>query len=137
MPWNDGSAFQFSAPQKMPRNPRKRTTGKIRTRRLGRNRFNPIKMRRPNTPKTKVSDLDRIDADIKAKVTDLLILPLMTKAPEDTVGMINSNELSKVERKQQQEEEKYKLYQRVYAGQLSEGEESDTESDCSVYSYCA
>ena len=28
LPWNDGSAFQFSAPSKMLRNPRKRTTGK-------------------------------------------------------------------------------------------------------------
>ena len=47
MPWNDGSTFQSSAPPKMPRNPRKRTTDKIRTRWSGRNRFNPIKMRSP------------------------------------------------------------------------------------------
>ena len=50
LPWNDGGTFQFSAPPKTPRNPRKRTTGKIRTRWLGKNRFNPIKTRRPNTP---------------------------------------------------------------------------------------
>ena len=56
----------------MPTNPRKRTTGKIRTRWLGRNRFNPIKIRRPNTPETKVSDLDRVDTDIK--------VPILTKA---------------------------------------------------------
>ena len=66
--WKDGSAFQFSAPPKMPRNPRKRTTGKIRTRWLGKNRFNPIKTRRPNTQETKVTDLDRIDTDIKAPI---------------------------------------------------------------------
>ena len=49
LPWNDGRAFKFSAPPKMSRNPRKRTTGKIRTRWSGKNRFNPIKTRRPNT----------------------------------------------------------------------------------------
>ena len=72
MPWNDGSAFQFSAPSKMPRNPRKQTTGKIRTRWLDRNRFNPIKTRRPNTPDTKVSELDKIDikAPIPTKACD-------------------------------------------------------------------
>ena len=72
MPWNAGSMFQFSIPPKMPRNPRKRTTGKIRTRWLGRNRFNPIKMTRPNTLDTKVSELDNIDinAPILAKACD-------------------------------------------------------------------
>ena len=32
VPWNDGSTFQFFTPHMMPRNPRKITTGKIRTR---------------------------------------------------------------------------------------------------------
>ena len=68
LPWNDDSAFQFSAPPKTTRNPRKRTTGEMRTRWLGKNRFNPIKTRRPNTAKAKVSDLDKIDTDIKAPV---------------------------------------------------------------------
>ena len=68
LPWNDGSGFQFSAPLKMPRNPRKRTTGKIRPRWLGKNRLNPIKTRSPNTPETKVTVLDRINTDIKAPV---------------------------------------------------------------------
>ena len=45
----------------MPRNLRKQTTGKIRTRWSGRNRFNPIKMRRPNTPDTKVLELDKVE----------------------------------------------------------------------------
>ena len=49
----------------------------------------------------------------------------------------DSNELSKAERKQQQEEEKYEVYQRTYIGQLSEEGESNTESDCSGYSYFA
>ena len=60
--------FQFSAPPKMPRNPRNRTTGKITTRWLGKNRFNPIKTRRPNTPEAKVSDLDMINTNIEAPV---------------------------------------------------------------------
>ena len=221
MPWNDGSMFQFSTPPKMPRNPRKQTTGKIRTRWLGRNRLNPIKMRRPNTPDTKVSELDKIDikaliltkscdrfclscsyceqgaphpspqesdwwsedwVSTKAKareqidtlmdyntprpqtdfdqatdvnkvafsklqighsnlkeelieVTDSLIPPPLTEIPEDRAGENDSEELSKVERKLQQEEECYKWYQRVYVGQLSEDKESDTESDGSTYSY--
>ena len=68
LPWNNDSMFQFFAPPKMPRNPRKRTAGKIRTRWSGKNRFNPINTRRPNTPEAKVSDLDTIDADIEAPV---------------------------------------------------------------------
>ena len=68
LPWNDSSAFQLSAPPKMPRNPWKRTTGKIRTRWLGKNRFNPIKARRSYTQETKVTDLDRTNTDIKASI---------------------------------------------------------------------
>ena len=68
-------------------------------------------------------------------MTDSLIPPLLTKTPEDMVEKNNSNKLSDSERKLQQEEEKYKQYQRVYMGQLSEKEESDTELDCSVCSY--
>ena len=68
LPWNNSSACKFFAPSKMPRNPRKRTTGKIRTRWMGKNRFNLIKTRRPNTPEAKVSDLDKIDVDIEVPV---------------------------------------------------------------------
>ena len=61
-PWNDGNTVQFPAPPKMPRNPRRCTTGKIRTRCSGRNhRFNPMKMSRLNTRATKMSDLNKID----------------------------------------------------------------------------
>ena len=70
IPWNDGKTLQFSAPPKMPRNLRKQTTGKIRIRWSGRNRFYLIKMRRPYTLDTKVSELDKVD--IKA--------PILTKA---------------------------------------------------------
>ena len=68
-------------------------------------------------------------------MTDLLILPPTTKTLEDTAEMNDNDELSEAERKQQQEEEKYVVYQRTYVGQLSEEEESDSESDNSGYSY--
>ena len=55
---------------------------------------------------------------------------------EDMVEKNCSDELSEAERKLQ-EEEMYEWYQRVYVGQLSEEEESDTESDCSGYIYFA
>ena len=40
-------------------------------------------------------------------------------------------EVAKAEKKYQQEEEKYAMCQRTYIGQLSEEEESKTESDYS------
>ena len=68
---------------------------------------------------------------------DSLIPPPLTEMPEDTAGNNESDKLSEAERKLQQEEENYEQYQRVYLGQLSEEVESDTESDCSVYTYFA
>ena len=67
------------------------------------------------------------------EVMDSLILQPMSKAPEDTVQNNDSDDLSKMERKQQQEEDKYEVYQRTYMGQLSEEEESNTESYYSGY----
>ena len=55
-------------------------TSKIRTRWSGRNWFNPIKLRRPNTPDTKVSDLDRVDIKV----------PILTEAC-DSFGLSCSN----------------------------------------------
>ena len=70
IPWNDGNMFQFFAPPKTPRSLRKQTTGKIRIRWSGRNWFNPVKTRRPNTSDAKVLELDKVD--IKT--------PILTKA---------------------------------------------------------
>ena len=73
MPWNNGNSVQFSAPPKTPRNPRKCTTGKIRTRWSNRNhRFNPIKTSRFNTIDTRVTDVNKIDvvAPTPRKVCD-------------------------------------------------------------------
>ena len=104
-----------------------------------------------NTPKPQTDIDHKMDADELAisklqirqndpkeelvDMTDLLVLSPTTKAPEDMGEKNDSDELSKVERKQQQEEEKYVVYQRTYIGQLSEEKESKTESDNSGYSY--
>ena len=73
------------------------------------------------------------------EVTNLLIPPPppVTKTPGDTTGNTYGEKLSKVEKRLQKEEEKYNLYGKVYVGQLSEEEESDTHLDHSTYSYFA
>ena len=71
------------------------------------------------------------------EVTDSLIPPPLTETPGGMTGKNDRKELLEVERKIQQEEEKYELYQRIYIGQLTEEEESDTESDGSTYRYFA
>ena len=104
-----------------------------------------------NTPRPKTNNDQRTDVDEVAfiklqirqsdlreeliEVTYSLIPPPPTETPEDTIGKNGGEELSEIERKLQLEEESYKQYQRIYVGQLSEQEESDTESDCSTYSY--
>ena len=60
----------------------------------------------------------------------------MTRAQDNMVEKNDSDELCETERKQQQGE-KYVVYQRIYMGQLSEEEDSNTESDFSGYSYFA
>ena len=49
-------------------------------------------------------------------MTDSLIPSPITKAPEDMVEKNDSDELSKAEKRQQQEEKKYAVYQRTYVG---------------------
>ena len=63
LPWNNGSTFQFPAPPKMPRNPRKKNHWQNQNQWLGKNRFNPIKTRRPNTPEAKMTDLNQVDTN--------------------------------------------------------------------------
>ena len=43
--------------------------------------------------------------------------------------------LTEAENRYQLEKEKYALHQKVYVGQLSDEEDSDTKSDCSGYSH--
>ena len=62
MPWNNEHMVQFFAPPKTPRNLRKHTLGKIRTRWSKRNhRFNPIKTRRLNTMNRETMKMNKTD----------------------------------------------------------------------------
>ena len=47
----------------------------------------------------------------------------------------NGEGLLEVEKRPQREEEKYKLYDRMYVSQLSNKEESDTDTDGLTYTY--
>ena len=92
---------------------------------------------KPQTDIDKATDIDKVafsklqirqghPKDELIEVTDSLIPPPLTETPGDMTGKNNSKELSEAERKLQQEEEKYDLYQQIYIGKLSEEEESDT-----------
>ena len=63
--------------------------------------------------------------------TDLLILPSTMDEEEKAM----TEEKMDVETRYQQEDKKYMLQQKIYVGQLSEEEESDTGSEYSGYSY--
>ena len=65
------------------------------------------------------------------QVTNSLILS-PTASEEEKASM---EELMEAETRYQQEEEKYVLQQKVYIGQLSKEEKSDTSSDYSGCSY--
>ena len=70
----------------------------------------------------------------QVNVTELLLPQPTTKALEEMTEKTD-DELTKAEKKYQQEEEKYAMYQRTCIGQLSEEEENDMESDYSGSSY--
>ena len=101
----------------------------------------------PQTDIDKTTDVDEVafsklqigQNDLKEEmieVTDALVQSPLTETSRDMTGKNDGKELSEAERKFQQEEEKYDLYQGIHVGQLSEEEEeSDTESDSSTYSY--
>ena len=55
---------------------------------------------------------------------------MMEEMTEET-----TEEITKTEKKYKQEEEKCMLQEKVYIGQFSKGEESNTGSDYSGYSY--
>ena len=56
-------------------------------------------------------------------------------AKSDDTREDNNGELTEYEQRLQEEVKKDKLYDRVYIGQLSEEEMTDTEMDKSAYSY--
>ena len=59
----------------------------------------------------------------------------MTETSNDTAENTSGEELAEVERKLQREEEKYKMYNRIYMGQLSDEEDSDMDTDDTSYTY--
>ena len=72
-----------------------------------------------------------------ALVTDMAKPDDITKdmaKPDDTMED-NNRELTECEQRLQKEAEKYELYDRVYIGQLSEEDMTDTETEESAYLY--
>ena len=102
----------------------------------------------PNLKPIPTTDVNKLDIDKlhieqdspqekQVKVTDSLILLPMSEEEKATMGETTEETtegLTEVEKRYQLEEEKYALHQKVYVGQLSNEEESDTESDYSDYS---
>ena len=70
----------------------------------------------------------------QVEVTNSLILLPMSEE-EKIIMEKTMEELTEAEKTYQLEEEKYALHQKVYRGQLSNKEESDTGSVYSGYSY--
>ena len=67
----------------------------------------------------------------------LIPAPAPAKAPEEVTGNTDREELLEAEKRLQTEEEKYKLYNRIYMGQLSDEKESETDTggDGLTYTY--
>ena len=61
--------------------------------------------------------------------TSLIPPPQVTETPGEVTENNNGGDLSKADKRLQKEEEKYKLYERIYVGQLSKEEESDMDID--------
>ena len=99
-------------------------------------------MPKPQTDTGQMMDVNELvlsklqigQSDPKEELVDMTN-SLTTKALEEMAEKNDSNELSEAAKEHQQTEEKYGVYQRTYIGQLSEVEESDTESDYLGYSY--
>ena len=82
---------------------------------------------------------DRQKAEEPAKVTQSLVLLLtdttnVGDAVKDKPGEAEE-QLLEMELRLQKEVERYKLYDRVYIGQLSEGDTADKETDNLAYLY--
>ena len=61
--------------------------------------------------------------------------PPATEALEEATEDTNGHEPSEAEKRLQREEEKYKLYDRTYMGQLSEEKETGMDTDGLMYTY--
>ena len=103
--------------------------------------FNDTK---PETNTEQTMDMDEVAfSKLQIRQSDLWEEPLVvtkslispppaTEASEEVKENINREKLSEVEKKLQREEEKYKLYDRIYVDQLSD-KESDMDTDSSTY----
>ena len=70
------------------------------------------------------------------EVTELLVLPPSTsETPEDPTKNMNDKGLTEVEERLQMEEKKFENYRRIYMGQLSDKEDSNTDMEESAYTY--
>ena len=70
------------------------------------------------------------------EVTELLVPPPpMTEVSDDTAENTNGEELMEVEKRLQREEEKYEMYNGIYVGQLSDKEDSNTDTNETGYTY--
>ena len=102
---------------------------------------------KPKTDAEQTMDIDEVpfsklqigqDAQKKEplEVTESLVPPpSMTEASDDTVEKTNGEEVMEAERKLQREEEKYKMYDKIYMGKLSDEEDSDTDTKDMSYTY--
>ena len=67
--------------------------------------------------------------------TSLIPPPTVTEASEDAMENNNGEGLWEVEKMLQRKEEQHELYDRIYVSQLSNEEESNTDTDGSTYTY--
>ena len=92
---------------------------------------------KPQTNMEQTMDIDEVvfsklqirQSDPKEK------LPPVTEAPEEVTENNNREELLEAEKRFQREEERYEFYDKIYVGQLSKEEESDMDTDGSIYTY--
>ena len=99
-------------------------------------------MAKPQSEPDSKQEVDKLDMDKvhleqdnpqeeQIKITDSLMLPPTMKEEEK----VTTEETMEVETRYQQQEEKYVLQLKIYIGQLSDEEESNTGSEYSGYSY--
>ena len=76
-------------------------------------------------------------------MTESLIPPLevmetpeeVTETPGEATGSTNTGELLEVEKRLQKDEERYELCNRIYIGQPTKEEESNMDTDDSMYTF--
>ena len=95
---------------------------------------------KPQTNTEQIMDIDEVafsklqigQSDPKEELLEVMksLIP-----PEEATENTNREELLEEDKRLQREEEKYELYYRIYVGQLSNKEESNTDTDGSTDTY--